>query len=484
MRRNISDLLDGYFDESLEESGEVPYSPSRIKELTMNMAENKSFKHTGKHRLRGGLLLAAALLALTGAAVAAVLRAGVLDQFSGDVSLVEPYVQTNASAETEDYRLTLDSALYDGRQIYAIVTVEGLNEQATQDLMSNRVIAETHREFWGDDMAEQLLESGREGPDTFHISLPELPKDSSSSAPIAGGMSSSELPHPSDSSRSWELNFSLPRYVGAVDETAGIWLDFLGREHGVSVSLNTLAETIRLTPNEEVVCNTYTGQTAVLRELVLSPTSFSVSLEEREAEDDTPMFSYFLRNQLMLRMKDGSVVTSAQLGATNQVFETVVDVSQVQSIIYGYTEFPVDGSPSFPAELDPRLYPSAVDLLEQDGTGLWYLPLEEVCQNLGAGFSWDSASKTARASYRGVTLTFTEGSASALKNGEPLELSFPTTDEAGQEATVPLPVLREDGRLFVPASALTDSWSMDGFGFDLNRGKDDTGLYLKYMLTP
>jgi len=479
VRRNISDLLDGYFDDSLKESGEAPYSPSRIKELTLNMVEKKPSRRAGKKQLRWGAALAAALVALTGAAVAAVVRTGVLERFSGDVSLVEPYVQTAAgSAETEDYRLTLDSALYDGQQVYAIITVEGLNEKAIEDLMSNRVIAETHREFWGDDMVEHLLEDGREGPDTFHLSLPELPADGSDDTPMFGGMSSSELPHPSDSSRSWKLNFSLPRYVGAVDETAGIWLDFLGREHGVEVSLNTLAETVRLTPNEEVVCNTYTGQTAVLKELVLSPTSFSVSLSE--LENGAHVFTNLFNDCILLRMKDGSVVTSAQLGAVNQVFETVVDVSQVQSIIYGYTEFPVDGSPSFPAELDQRLYPSATDLLVQDESGGWYLPLEEVCQNLGADFSWDSSAKTARASYRGVTLTFTEGSASVLKNREPLELSLTTRDEAGQEKTVPLPVLRENGRLAVPVHVLTDAWSLDGNAFE----QDSTGRYLKYLLIP
>ena len=40
MKRNISDLLDRYPAENLELDGRTPYSPSRIKEITMNNIKN------------------------------------------------------------------------------------------------------------------------------------------------------------------------------------------------------------------------------------------------------------------------------------------------------------------------------------------------------------------------------------------------------------------------------------------------------------
>ena len=73
---------------------------------------------------------------MTGAAFAAAYQAGVLDLFfHGDTGSLEPYVQmTIPSTENEDYRLTVDSSLYDGQNLYLVMTVEALNEQAVSDL--------------------------------------------------------------------------------------------------------------------------------------------------------------------------------------------------------------------------------------------------------------------------------------------------------------------------------------------------------------
>ena len=133
-------------------------------------------RKTGRRRLlRRSLLLAAALVLLT-ATAAAVSRAGVLELFfRGDTGQLEPYVQTALNtAENQDYRLSVDSCLYDGQSLYAQVTVEALNGRAAGDIMSNRVIAEAHRAFWGGEMANGLLESGSAGPDTFRSNLSSL----------------------------------------------------------------------------------------------------------------------------------------------------------------------------------------------------------------------------------------------------------------------------------------------------------------------
>ena len=65
MRRNISDLLDQYPAEDVELGGFTPYSPSRIKEITMNNIENRELRpnQTAKRFKPARLLLAAAVVA-------------------------------------------------------------------------------------------------------------------------------------------------------------------------------------------------------------------------------------------------------------------------------------------------------------------------------------------------------------------------------------------------------------------------------------
>lgn len=68
MKRNISDLLDGYLAEDMELGGVPPYSPSRIKEITMNHIMNTEHNDQPKTKARAGrrpmrLLVAAAVIA-------------------------------------------------------------------------------------------------------------------------------------------------------------------------------------------------------------------------------------------------------------------------------------------------------------------------------------------------------------------------------------------------------------------------------------
>jgi len=68
VKRNISDLLDGYLAEDMELGGVPPYSPSRIKEITMNHIMNTEHNDQPKTKARAGrrpmrLLIAAAVIA-------------------------------------------------------------------------------------------------------------------------------------------------------------------------------------------------------------------------------------------------------------------------------------------------------------------------------------------------------------------------------------------------------------------------------------
>lgn len=219
--------------------------PPQAEQRILTALESRA-KQPKKRNWRIGAALAAAAVLMTGSAFAVAYRSGVLEAFfHGDTSQVEPYVQTAVgSAENQDYRLTVDSCLYDGQNVYAIITVEALNDQAAEDLMSNRVIAEYHREFWGEDMVNSLLESGSTGPDTFRCNQTDF-------SPIISSLGSQDLPNPNDHSRSWQIDIQFGDYAGPQEEPLGFWLGFMGEECAVEIPLDNMAHPIRLTPNEE-----------------------------------------------------------------------------------------------------------------------------------------------------------------------------------------------------------------------------------------
>lgn len=412
-----------------------------------------------KRKLRLPLLLAAALVLLTGT-MAAAYRTGVLELFfQGDTSQLEPYVQEALdTAENEDYRLRVDSCLYDGQNVYSVVTVEALNDQAAEDLMSNRVIAETHRETWGEEMVEGLMKSGSTGPETFHCNQFDF-------SPDGGGIGIHDLPNPDDHSRSWQISVEFHSYVGPQEQPLEFWVNFMGRDYAVDIPLDNMAQPIHLTPNEEVVYNPFTGYKGILQEFILTPTSFSITTEPLQEPDNLYHISWADQAEdcFFLRMKDGTILTRTQLGGINGQFETVVDLSQVESIIYGYTEFPADGSPSFPADLPETLYPFACTEIISPGENSYFrFPVEELCRKLGADYQWDEATQTATATYRGVTLTLTAGEYRYQVNGETAEMLYKTrydpTDPEYEE--FPQYMSLEDGVLTAPVTLL-DHWSLD-----------------------
>ena len=96
-------------------------------------AEQKQNRRRPMHKKKLILALAAALVVLTGSAMAVGSQLGLLNVFfQGDTSGLEPYVQTDlGSAENEDFRFTVNSAYYDGMTVYATVTWEGSYESYT-----------------------------------------------------------------------------------------------------------------------------------------------------------------------------------------------------------------------------------------------------------------------------------------------------------------------------------------------------------------
>ena len=87
----------------------------------------------------------------------------------------------------------------------------------------------------------------------------------------------------------------------------------------------------------------------------------------------------------------------------------------------------------------------------------WYLPLEAICQGLGADYTWDEGAQTATATYRGVTIEATVGSTDVLVNGEAISQNLVNSD--GEE--VIRYVRWKNGTLYVPFEAVADNWSIE-----------------------
>ena len=456
------------------------------------------------HKKKLLLSLAAALVVLTGSAVAVGSQMGLLDLlFKGDTSGLEPYVQTEVgSAENEDYRFTVNSVYYDGMTAYATVTVEGLNDQAVEDLKSNKVIAECHREDWGQEMVDGLMKSGRTGPDTFRSNANEWimkvakPDLNSDNAVSMGGIGSGDLPDPSDTSRAWRVSIHFDYWIGEQDGALELWTGFMGRDYAVEIPLDHIAGSIHLTPNTEVLLNPITGQRATITEIGITPTQiyFSGEWDERIVSETYAQKS--VEAWCAVRLKDGTIFTSSQMGrrdgsssglngfASYGDIETVPtsDISQVASIIIGDMEFPADGSDPIPVDPDLHLspfeltYPMAPPyhernspdyteadqkIMEQSRRSL--ISFRLLCENLGAEYTWDEETQTAVASYRDVTIQVPVGSTQITVNGQTVNLTYSHYDENGEETKLPNstePSELEDDVL-VNISSLADAWEVD-----------------------
>ena len=426
--------------------------PPQAEQRILTALESRA-KQPKKRNWRIGAALAAAAVLMTGSAFAVAYRSGVLEAFfHGDTSQVEPYVQTAVdSAENQDYRLTVDSAVCDSQTLYAVITVEGLNNQAVEDLKSNKVIAESHREVWGQEMMDSLMANGSAGPDTFWAAFVD-------SGVSTSGIQYQSLPAPSDTSRSWRVKISLidaDRQIG----TGPIlfWLGFMGKEYAVEIPTNTAMETVQLSIDRDVQPEYPGGPTVFVQSLELSPVNLS-----------------YVGTYWDAQRKDGQILTRTQLGYTflehatrinldDMLFQvqyqtdTPVDLDQVASIILGDMEFPLDGSDPFPVNVPEDLCPFfyAETLAEEtDGIPFFRIQVEELCQKLGADYQWDESTQNADITYCGVTLHLTVGQSQYEVNGTPEDPLSKITQEQLDQSNHPEyargMILMENGVLTAP----------------------------------
>ncbi len=456
-----------------------------------------------KRSLKSMVLFAAVLALMAGSVLAVAYRSGVLELFfpDGDTSQVEPYVQTALdTAENEDWRATVDSALYDGQSLYALVTLRGLNDQAAQSLISGQVIAQGYLEqYRAQCQAEGLSltseEEQRVVSDILEQGTPDNWDLSCDVEPYAGFSSAWEVKPAGGDSRTWAFRLEAGYYVGKREYPLEVWFTFLGQELSLHIPLDHPVEPIRLSPGQQVEADRGLGLEGILTDLSLTPLNCTFTLERQgdwvrgdhvtsmEPMDTKELKLFWLKKadgtllppwelgstDTLSALADGTYVNRSALEGTTDLsgtmvtvstsFDSPLDLSEFTSFLYGGWEFPLDGSDPQPTQEEPSgvFYPFTLFLLH-DEPG-YASSLEKLCAGIRAEYSYDRPARTATATYQGVTLTVTEGSSTALVNGEPVEMGDTATPAQSNSARR-LPVLKNGLSLAVPVSLLTYSWDL------------------------
>lgn len=156
MKRNISDMLDTYFDDSVELDGDTPLSAAVIKELTMTKITQEGMLKTPRQRkcitkkhirkpIARSLLIAAIIVSfccLTVFAITFSLRdVARADMGVSEVSPIPEWTEydetENTSEEPQNTQVKLMSTMCSGEQLYAYIAISPVPEDIAAVLAEN-----------------------------------------------------------------------------------------------------------------------------------------------------------------------------------------------------------------------------------------------------------------------------------------------------------------------------------------------------------
>ena len=375
-----------------------------------------------RHRKRFAAILIAAAVALGSTALAFTVRWDVLDAFfSGDTTPAQSLVDRETrSVSDENYTFTVESSVSDGDTAYLVVRVDALNEDAAARLYDKYFLhMDTFSVYPVADPEEPVPE--------------DLGVDEQTGCYIAARnamrMGVGEIEQAAtETSRTWQLDVSLDTKGEANYLHAR--LCYMDRNCTIAVPLSP-AESMTLDigaagPGAPTSDNAQ-GGTIILESVTLSPFTCQVAARHVDGNKEVDPLLFFL-------LENGTLRTSGQLldhvsihyhsdgtAAYTYQFQEVLDLSQLAAVVFDGTAYPLDGGAPYAMAVDPRLYPFQLPLMDRlsEGSGL-ALPLEALCEALGASCNWDEGTQTAVCSYRDTTLAITVGSTTILVNGAPV----------------------------------------------------------------
>lgn len=424
---------------------QVKLPPEAEERILRALEEQKAGKAPRRSRRtwKTAVAAVAAAVLMTGTAFAAAYQAGVLDIFfRGDTSSLESY-RTIQSTEDENYRLTVDS-LRDGDGLYLYLTVEPKTEQAAQ-----------------------VLPDIEWGPGTFSFT-PGMTK---------GWWESEETTDP-EAGRSFSIETNLTMKALETLEPITFSANFMAEDCTLQLPIQQSAPTASRSIDRDIEVNPLTGETEYWTDVTISSTRFSyTSIQNYSKMDGGRGVADPL---IFLKMTDGSILTRSQLGLGPAGFEQILDVeglpeekrmdriiehfqividpTQVESLIVDGMEFPMDGSDPKEVQMDEALLPFYVEAMDYQDTqgnpGSYVSSMEELCEKLGADYSWDPETKTATGVYRGVTLRLTAGSGTAEIDGTPTPI---------QEYTRSYQAIQNGNTIAVYPCIFETAWQIDLF---------------------
>ena len=402
-------------------------------------------------KIRFAAVFAAVTVLLAGAALGVAAHWDVLNAFfQGDTSPAEELVDREVRAVSDkDYTLTVESSVSDGETAYLVARVEARNEAA---------VAVLHTEDFFN-------------MDTFVVCPVADPSD-----PVPEDHFSIYQSDDNSIHTRMSLEMHLEEIGEAATETSRTWRILAALEpedHYLKVRLACmdpdLIVTVPLSPAESVTVEIgATGQgaprlynleggTVRMDAMTLSPFGCRAEIwrESPEAEVE-PLFFFLTKEGTFLTMGQTTARLSSYwyhedgTGSCLYRFQQVLDLSQLEAVVFDGMAYPLDGGAPYAVEVDPKLYPFQLPLMDRLSEDSGYsLSVQALCEALGAGYSWNQETQTAVCTYRGTTVSLTVGSTAALVNGQEVTLEDAPALQAG--------VLASGFQVF------GDAWGLDSF---------------------
>ena len=449
----MRDRMQALWDDVVPLGGACPQADPAAVKRRVNAALN-AVPSERRTYMRQKIRLAAAAAAvvglLAGTALAAAGQWNVLDFFyEGDTSPAVNYVNNQVYSVSDDnYTLSVTSSVADTRSAYLLVTVEAKTDEARAALMAD----------------------GFENMDTFFVRVledeaaepeptPEVDGPVAEVPALAGSISMGEEENlRTGTSRTFTINV---QPISAATNGVRLRLGVMSEDDYVELPLDPV-EPIELEINAEGegrgAASHIEGGPVTLGRISVSPLSLHLDYSYRqEAGEPFPL--------LFFRMADGSLRTWAQMvdndgsgsfysndgvvsASRDCQFRSVVDLSQLNAVVFGGMAYPLDGGRPEAVKIDPALYPFQVPLMEPLSENSGYsVPVRALCEGLGVECIWDNEAQTATMTYRGVTIVLTPGITTALVNGQPVEM-------------YDAPAV-QDGKLAAEHQIFTDAWQLD-----------------------